>query len=316
MADLKISEMVAASQSEMTDGTLIETSIEDESSSTGYSTRKGLLSQVANYVLNAFRGLSLGGAVRSVKEAIDQNSTDIGGISDELSAMKTATVLNATDDLNDIKINGWYYVAAASTNPANVPDPSGGYYFIRVVKFENSNVAHQYAVRPYGWVGLAPIYVREYTGNPAVWSAWRAISASVVPQGDITFSGCMFANGHLTNASKSIRFFIPYNFVRGTASLVNLSLVVRGGGAQYPYIRSGSGGSTYSVMGSDILKIYENGQAVRSNEVESVSITPKANYGFQVIVNFVYPVCKTNTGTTADNNVPLSIMGDIRISLS
>lgn len=52
MADekIKISELDAASQSEFTDGALLPLDVEDQNSSTGYSTKSGLLSRLIAYI--------------------------------------------------------------------------------------------------------------------------------------------------------------------------------------------------------------------------------------------------------------------------
>lgn len=68
---IKSSGLREATDAEMTANALITTAVVDQSASTGYTSKKTPFSKLANYILNKYSALSLGGAARTVKAAID-----------------------------------------------------------------------------------------------------------------------------------------------------------------------------------------------------------------------------------------------------
>lgn len=96
-ASYKISELTEATQAELTNDGLLVASVVDGNSSTGFSTRKTLLSRLASYALNTFT-MALGGTTRTVKSAIDSIQTLLGSTS--ISGIGGGTVTGAISALN------------------------------------------------------------------------------------------------------------------------------------------------------------------------------------------------------------------------
>jgi len=116
-------------------------------------------------------------------------------------------------------------------------------------------------------------------------------------------------NGFLTNASKEIRFFIPWaKACAGTYSMKELSITVRKIDGGYPYARSGSSGGTYTQLGDGAVQIWNNGRTARTNEVSDITVTPVDGSGLRVNITFTYALAASSGSATAiTNNVPISI---------
>jgi len=107
--------------------------------------------------------------------------------------------------------------------------------------------------------------------------------------GDINFYGVMEIplNGFITSDSKEIRFFIPWaKACPGTYTMKELSITVRHVGGGYPYARSGSSGGTYTKLGDGAVQIWNDGRTVRTNEVQSITVTPADGAGLRVNITF------------------------------
>lgn len=105
MADIKISAMAEATQEELTDSGLLASSVVDETSTTGYTTRKTTLAKLAAYILNTFGSLSLAGVAQTVKAAIDALHTSVTSHTDllgstSISGIGGGTVTGAISALN------------------------------------------------------------------------------------------------------------------------------------------------------------------------------------------------------------------------
>lgn len=96
MADVKVSALSEATQSELTDSALALASVVDGNSSTGFASRKSTFAKLASYVLNTFSGLSLGGVTRTVKAAIDAIQTTVASHTTSI-----ATINNSLANIGD-----------------------------------------------------------------------------------------------------------------------------------------------------------------------------------------------------------------------
>ena len=82
MADdlMRLSEYPEASDEQMTNDTIMEVSVVDQGTASGFESRKSPLSRLANYILNKYASLNLGGSTRTVKAAIDAQAQDMGSL--------------------------------------------------------------------------------------------------------------------------------------------------------------------------------------------------------------------------------------------
>ena len=89
MADdlMRLSEYPEASDEQMTNDALMEVSVVDQETASGFESRKSPLSRLANYILNKYSSLNLGGSTRTVKAAIDAQAQDISSLSSSLSSL-------------------------------------------------------------------------------------------------------------------------------------------------------------------------------------------------------------------------------------
>lgn len=125
----------------------------------------------------------------------------------------------------------------------------------------------------------------------------------------------VLCGGFIYNSSKTVVFLIPYNVIGGTASCSALSIriyLVSGGN---PYFRSGGSGGTYT-QDSSVLSIWANNASVRTNEVDSVTVTTKAGSGLQVQVVFKYAMTTNNSGTAVLTNAPVVLYASGTFALS
>lgn len=98
MADdyIRLSELPEANDEQMTEKTLMEVSVVNAETSSGFETRKTPLSRLANYILNKFSALNLGGSTRTVKAAIDKNTEDISTLTN-LATQEPISVTASSD---------------------------------------------------------------------------------------------------------------------------------------------------------------------------------------------------------------------------
>lgn len=82
-------------------------------------------------------------------------------------------ILNSSNDLNDLKTQGYYRTPDPNDMPTNMPDNDYAYSGIYVVNF--NSVIHQYIIRPY----TSCFYIREYSGSPAAWSSWMKYNSNI-----------------------------------------------------------------------------------------------------------------------------------------
>lgn len=114
MADdfIRLSELPEASDSQLTNDALMELSVENEETASGYETRKSPLSRLADYFLNSFTSLNLGGSQRTVKAAIDAHETSITDLSGNLSSvirLETVQIPNVSVPANsNVTVTGIY----------------------------------------------------------------------------------------------------------------------------------------------------------------------------------------------------------------
>lgn len=129
MADnyMRFSEATEATDAQMTDAGLMAVSVVDQSSASGYSTKRTPLSRLGNYILNKYAALQLGGVARTVKAAIDAITSLLGSSNmgttattvtaaiaeheDEISALNNS--LSVQDISNQITIVETSYVEEA-----------------------------------------------------------------------------------------------------------------------------------------------------------------------------------------------------------
>ena len=114
--------------------------------------------------------------------------------------------------------------------------------------------------------------------------------------------------GFISSGQKQLYFYIPLGRpVKATPTLNNLSVVVRHADGGYPYVRSGTNGTTYTPLGSNYTSLWTNGAATRTNEISGLSFTT-THEGLLVNINFNYQICKTSGSTVAiTNNIPVAL---------
>ena len=118
------------------------------------------------------------------------------------------------------------------------------------------------------------------------------------------YSGC----GFITSAQTDIYMSIPLPVTSfSTATIKNLSLVLRHVGGGYIYARSGTNGATYTAIGASSVAMVSNGAAVRSNELTRFTLT-RTPTGATLRLTFAYALCTNNSGTVVTNNVPVAVM--------
>lgn len=125
MADIKIREMTEASLTDVSNDSIIETSIENSQASSGFVTRKIKLSTLASYVLNKFSTLSLGGTVRTVKSAIDDVVSLMGNLTNLTTEDKTSLVA-AINEAAQSGGGGGSSPSPYTSNPASLGTASAG----------------------------------------------------------------------------------------------------------------------------------------------------------------------------------------------
>lgn len=140
----------------------------------------------------------------------------------------------------------------------------------------------------------------------ALYSYYNAVNKS-----DIMCSGL------LENNSKRLKFLIPYAKCHGSSIVLNNLKItashVEGG---YLYVRSGSGGGTYTQLGSSPVFVLANGAEYRSNEISSFSASLIQNVGIQIELNFAYDICTNTSGRVALNHTPVAIEATIEATIS
>lgn len=106
MADdlMRLSEYPEASDEQMTNDALMEVSVVDQETASGFESRKSPLSRLANYILNKYASLNLGGSARTVKAAIDTQAQDISSLNSsidaqaqDISSINSITYFSCTD---------------------------------------------------------------------------------------------------------------------------------------------------------------------------------------------------------------------------
>ncbi len=75
--------------------------------------------------------------------------------------------LGGSDDLNNLSGSGFWRIDG--TAPIHAPD--SGWIWCFVVQFVYGSVTDQYIIKP----SANGLVIREYTGNPQVWSTWRFV---------------------------------------------------------------------------------------------------------------------------------------------
>ena len=81
---IRLSELTEASDAQVDNNALMELSVVNIEADSGYETKKSPLSKLANYILNKFNTLPLGGSARTVKAAIDAHQSRIASLSDDM----------------------------------------------------------------------------------------------------------------------------------------------------------------------------------------------------------------------------------------
>lgn len=114
--------------------------------------------------------------------------------------------------------------------------------------------------------------------------------------------------GFISTGQKQLYFYIPLGRpVKATPTLNNLSVVARHADGGYLYVRSGTGGTVYTALGTNLTPLWTNGAATRTNEISSLVLTTTYE-GLLVNINFNYQICKANDSTVAiTNNIPVAL---------
>lgn len=87
--------------------------------------------------------------------------------------------LTANDNLDSITENGTamtgiYYIAA--NTPSNVPVSGLTWCIMFQIVINETNMIHQYVLKPVA----GKIWVREFSGNPSVWTRWKEYAGTAV----------------------------------------------------------------------------------------------------------------------------------------
>lgn len=145
-------------------------------------------------------------------------------------------------------------------------------------------------------------------------TALDSIYSDATNQNIINRTGVVL-NGYVTSSAKQIVFLIPFNVIGGNATLKSLNCGIRLGTGGYPYVRSSSNGATYTQLQNNTQMI-SNGNAVRSNEISSISIDVKKGIGFLVSITFVNAMTSNTAGTAIVNNQTISLLANFEILLA
>lgn len=340
-----INDLGEADDAQLRDNNYVEVAVDDTSQ---YLPRKSKFSQLADYFLNKFAGLSLGGTERSVKSAIDAIFTTLATLarSSDIPLASTSTpLMDGTASVG----SGTRWAKADHRHPTDTSRAASNHtHNYAASNHTHSNYSltshtHNYAAASHSHSNYAPLASPALTGNPTAptqaagnnstrlattafvtrdfvkKSSFNYVYANASNNNTISTSG--YYPGCLTNGQKRIIFFVPYNVIGGSPSVTSITNVsLRHGDGGYPYLRSGSNGGTYTQLYSDSdtnIIIWNNSKTVRTNEVSSVTISVKPRSGFVVAVNLGYQMCKASGNTTAvTNNVPISVYCVINIKLT
>lgn len=153
-------------------------------------------------------------------------------------------------------------------------------------------------------------------------SAWRD-AMTVIPYNNTISLSYLNCSGFVSNTQQGLHFLIPYPMFKGTSvSVTKLGIVLRypdlsSSAGIYPYARSGTGGGTYTALGSSIVWLWQSGAAARSNEISSLTATLIQNVGIDIYISFNYALAKTSGNTAAvENNLPASVQVSIDATIS
>ena len=127
---------------------------------------------------------------------------------------------------------------------------------------------------------------------------------------DINFGSVIIpCSGRITNESKTLSFFVPWaKACAGTYTMKELTLTVRIPDGCFPYVRSGSSGGTYTRLGASGCQVWNNGRTARTNEVDSITVTPVDGSGLRVDIVFNYAIAKASGSATAvTTDIPCSV---------
>lgn len=145
-------------------------------------------------------------------------------------------------------------------------------------------------------------------------TAWlKALSAETI---NINGAVC---TGYITGAAQQIVISVPYQLISGnTFTLSRLNMAVRVANATNLFARSGSSGGVFTQIGPTAADIILNGAAVRSNELDSFSVSIVPNFGFNVTLNFKYALTidRYNTGALVTNEMPIAVYLNIAGTIS
>lgn len=81
--------------------------------------------------------------------------------------------LGGSDNLNNLSGDGLWRIEG--TAPLNAPN--SGWVWCFVAQFVVGSVTQQYIIKP----SANGLLIREYTGNPQVWSTWRTVGGYTAP---------------------------------------------------------------------------------------------------------------------------------------
>lgn len=155
--------------------------------------------------------------------------------------------LTTSDDLNNLA-DGTYFIT--NNLPLNVPSGYSIEYSL-IYQISSSVIKHQYIIKPFSRIVL----MREYSGNPAAWQAWKDLTPPITRAGIANYSG-LKGGGWADRVTVPITFSLP---MPGTT--YDVFAVVAGAYSDFPFIKCTPDGSANTVNGTSIILVNSSGNS-------------------------------------------------------
>ena len=124
--------------------------------------------------------------------------------------------------------------------------------------------------------------------------------------------------GYTDYDSSGFTFFVPYAVTGGSVATVNkLAFYMRGinNGGGGVDVRSGNNGATVTSLDLN-TPIWNNGKAVRNNEVVGISCNVIPKMGFEINVTLNYPLRKSGTTTNVGSDLAVHLTVNASLTIT
>lgn len=222
----------------------------------------------------------------------------------------------ASGSIDDLTTPGFYYCVLSFVSDL----PEGGNGDVWVYDAQGDGTRFLQVFRRSGTAGSNDnnIYIRgrNTNGDWGTWWKYGDTSYFLPYNNSVSVTNGIYA-GHISSSQKLIAFLVPYPLFKGTSvSMSSLDVSIRHSLGGYPYVRSGTNGSTYTQLGSSKISIITNGTAARTNEISSFTAALIQGVGILITLNFSYAICLDSAGTAITNNIPVAVMCNLTATIS